>query len=72
MKLVFATSLGHSDLLNEMGVDVRLLSYFYLRDAPKNFLEVYVKTGTYTADDNPNPRRKRKGTKRVRRKLIEP
>lgn len=73
MKLVFATTPGHSELLNEMGVEIRLLSYFYLRSSPPNFLDVYAEKGIYTSQDNPNPKRKRKsaGGKRERRKLAE-
>ena len=57
MKLVFATTPGHSELLNEMGVEIRLLSYFYLRSSPPNFLDVYAEKGIYTSEDNPNPKR---------------
>ena len=49
MKLIFATSDSpqHSEVLNDLQIQHRLLSYYYIKDAPQDFLEVYSRDGIY-------------------------
>jgi hypothetical protein len=47
MKIVFATNTTRqaSEILNKVGAEDRLLSYWYLKTCPPNFLAEYVKNG---------------------------
>ncbi len=50
MKIFLATWLedNQGQTLTKTGCNNRLLSYYFLKDAPKGFLDKYSKTGTGT------------------------
>lgn len=65
MKIIFATNDSHqpATILNRLEIKHRLLSYYYIRDNPKDFLEVYTRDGIYFKSKN------RKKVKNVRKQL---
>lgn len=60
MKIVFATSPTRegNEVLNAVGAEDRLLSYWYLKSLPPGFLAEYVKNGI-------GPNRKEKDSQSV-------
>ena len=66
MKIVFATNTTRqaNQVLNDVGADVRLLSYWYLKTLPPTFLRDYVANGL-----GPEPKEKANGGKKKRVKL---
>lgn len=60
IKLIFAVGLArqHSTILTELGIERRLLSYYYLKEGPADFLPVYMRDGVYTSAKSKKARRK--------------
>lgn len=69
MKIVFATNTTWqaNEVLNEVGADVRLLSYWYLRGRP-DYLAEYVKNGL--GPPRRQPKGQPHGAKKARRILL--
>lgn len=61
MKLIFATAANNAtnELLNDLGIEDRLVSYFYVESSGPAFIETYVREGTYR-----NPKSRTISTKR--------
>lgn len=76
LHIMFATNLNKewSEMMNALGCEDRLLSYWEMKDKPSKVLQAYVKNGTHEAYDKqpPSPKWRSEGYRNYRRlKLLE-
>lgn len=54
-----------NEILNRVGFNDRLISYWFIRSAGSDFLHEYSTTGNYTRKDEGNGKAKRRGRRVV-------
>lgn len=64
--MVAATDVRLNGILNEVGFNDRLISYWFIKSKPAGFLDEYTSTGTYQTKGRQH------GNQKQRVKLAEP
>lgn len=65
--MVASTDEELNAILNQVGFNDRLISYWFIKSKPADFLDTYVRTGTYDSKG-----KKQNGNQKQRVQLAEP